>query len=576
MNIIPNGTINRWKLKNTDEKEENELRNALNIHPIICKLLVQRGIRTYDEAQRFFRPSVSHLHDPMLMADMLTAVKRIENALVHNEKILIYGDYDVDGTTSVALVYKFFKSFYDKLDYYIPDRYSEGYGISFKGVQYAADNDFKLIIALDCGIKAIDKVEYANTLGVDFIICDHHRPGDEIPKAHAVLNPKRIDCNYPFKELSGCGIGFKLIQAFSEINNIPQDFYLQFTDLVAVSIAADLVPVIDENRTLAYLGLERVNSNPCAGINALMNVSKLQGKKSMNDLVFAVGPRINAAGRIKHGNEAVKLLVCDDEQEAAMLASELQETNAERRDLDDTITAEALHLLRENVIKKNKNATILYKKDWHKGIIGIVASRMIENYFRPTIILTESDGKIVGSARSIPGIDIYEALNECSDLLEQFGGHTYAAGLSMSIDKLELFIQKFEAVIDIRITEEMKTPEIQIDAKIDLDFINTKFYSIIDQMAPFGPGNMRPVFVSENIPNNVNPSVVKDKHLRLRLNNKNRYFNGIAFGMASKLDIVNRNQKINICYVLDETYYNGNVSIQMLLKDIQPTTISSL
>jgi len=574
MNIIPNGTVNRWKFKNTDENEENELRNALNIHPIICKLLVQRGIRTYDEAQRFFRPSVTHLHNPLLMADMQKAIERIEQALVKNEKILIYGDYDVDGTTSVALIYKFFYSFYNHLEYYIPDRYSEGYGISYKGIQYAADNGFSLIIALDCGIKANDKIDFANDLNIDFIICDHHRPGDELPKAHAILNPKRNDCNYPFKELSGCGIGFKLIQAFSEINNIPQDFYLQFTDLVAVSIAADLVPVVDENRTLAYLGMERVNANPCAGIKALLNVAKLGGKKTMNDLVFAVGPRINAAGRIKHGNDAVKLLVCDDESEAAKLASELQETNAERRDLDDSITAEALFMMKKNVEEKGKNATVLFKKDWHKGIIGIVASRMIENYFRPTIILTESDGKIVGSARSIPGVDIYEALNECNDLLEQFGGHTYAAGLSMPMDNLEKFIEKFEKVIDTKITDEMKTPEILIDAKIDLDFINPKFYKIIDQMAPFGPGNMRPVFVSENIPNNVNPSVVKEKHLRLRLNTKDRYFNGIAFGMASKLDVVNTSRKINICYVLDESYYNGSSNIQMLLKDIQPTTNS--
>lgn len=574
MNIVPTTEpfASRWKFKNANLSEIDELKEKLNIHPVLCQLLVQRGIKTYEEAKRYFRPSIEHLHNPFLMADMQAAVDRIEKALQANEKILIYGDYDVDGTTSVALVYSFFRRFYQNIDYYIPDRYSEGYGISSQSIAWAKERKISLIIALDCGIKSIDKIDEAKALGIDYIICDHHRAGEELPKAVAVLDPKRDDCPYPFKELSGCGIGFKLIQAFSIHNNIPEENYMEYIDLVSISIAADLVPVIDENRVLAYYGIEKINANPSAGIKALMDVSKLQGKISMNDLVFSIGPRINAAGRIRHGNDAVKLLVSTDVVQAEELATTLHDTNTERRDLDDNITKEALEMLHYDVVSKNKNTTVLFKRDWHKGVIGIVASRMIENYYRPTIILTESNGKAVGSARSIPGIDVYNALQACSDLLEQFGGHTYAAGLALSLENVEIFKHRFEEVVSLQIEQkqEITIPEIQIDAVIDLDSVNDKFYKIIEQMAPFGPGNMRPIFLSENVQLAEKPRIVKDKHLKVAIQHRNRFMSGIAFGQANKFEMVSQAQKHNICFVIEENIYNGNRNLQMLVKDIKP------
>jgi single-stranded-DNA-specific exonuclease len=564
----------RWVIKDFDENIANNLHEALKVHPVICSLLAQREITTFEEAKDFFRPTLAHLHDPFLMLNMDKAIGRIERAISNNEKILIYGDYDVDGTTSVALTYTFFRNFYQNIGFYIPDRYAEGYGISTLGIDYAAENNFSLIIALDCGIKSIDKIQYATEKQIDFIICDHHLPGDEVPAAYAVLDPKQHDCAYPYKELSGCGIGFKLTQAFALRNNIPLEVVYDKLDLVAVSIAADIVPITGENRILAYYGMKKINDNPSPGIRSLIELSNMKRELTISDLVFIIGPRINAAGRIKHANQAVELLISDD---SAKITSEkadgLNSTNVERQGFDREITEEALSLVRSNPDMEERKSTVLFQPHWHKGVIGIVASRLIDSYYRPTIILCESNGKATGSARSVKGFNIYEAIKSCSELLEQYGGHMYAAGLTMPLENVEAFIAKFEKVVAETIDEKSLTPEIEIDAELNFADIDDKFFNILKQFAPFGPGNMRPVFLTKNVIDRGGSKVLKETHLKLDLLHRDRSKSGIAFGMAHFAEHVisygKPSMHFDICYNIEENEWNGNKSLQLNIKDIK-------
>lgn len=562
----------RWVLKSkTDVKITNKLREELNINAVLTELLVSRGIGSFDEAKQFFRPQLSDLHDPFLMKDMEKAISRIIQAIGNKEKILIYGDYDVDGTTAVAVVYSFFREFHSQLEFYIPDRYAEGYGISTQGIDYAAANGFTLIIALDCGIKAIDKIAYANNKGIDFIIGDHHLPGEELPKAFAVLDPKRADCDYPYKELSGCGIGFKIIQAFILTNGMDINACYQFLDLVAVSIASDIVPITGENRILSHFGLIKLNTNPCVGLKALIDLSNNRTKTfTVNDIVFQIGPRINAAGRIDHAKDAVKLLISKSLQEAKDFSSSIDDQNNVRKDFDLKITEEALALIEENVVLKSRKSTVLYKADWHKGVIGIVASRLTEKYYRPTIILTETNGHIAGSCRSVIGFDLYEALNECADLLEQFGGHKYAAGLTMSLDNVSLFQDRFEEVVARRISPEMLTQEILIDAKLQLKDIDAKFFRILQQFEPFGPQNEAPVFLSKKV-SAVGPAFpVGTNHLKMTVVQEgSASFDCIGFGLAEHISLINSGQSFDICYSIEENVWRSKRNLQLNIKGIR-------
>lgn len=547
------------------------LQSELKIHPAICNILVQRGIETYEQAKSFFRPSLEELHDPFLMKDMDKAVNRIVTAFMNGEKVLIYGDYDVDGTTAVATAYSFFKEIYPAIDYYIPNRYTEGYGVSTRGIDYAAENGFSLIIALDCGIKSNDKVDYANSKGIDFIICDHHLPGSEIPNAIAVLDPKRSDCSYPYKELSGCGIGFKLIQAFAQQNGIPEDKYLRYLDLVCVSIGADIVPITGENRILAWHGLRKLNTNPTHGIKKLLEVAGSQKTLSITDVVFILGPRINAAGRIDDARHAVKLLigeVADADVEAQ--AFQLNVFNNERKDLDRSITAHALEMIGGDETLVKRKSTVVYHPEWHKGVIGIVASRLTETYYRPTIVLTESDGKVTGSARSVKNFDLYEAIYECRDLLIQFGGHKFAAGLTLQPENVGSLMAKFEEVVSNRITDEHLIPEIEIDAVLPLEDITPKFYSIIQQMAPFGPENMNPVFVTKEVMDSGWSKTVKEDHVKFSIRKQTgELMDGIGFNLARKMDVI-KGGPFDIAYHIDENEWQGNVKLQMVVKDVRP------
>ncbi len=559
----------RWTVKQADEQKVNALQQELKVHPVLCRLLVQRGIETYDAARKFFRPELSDLHDPFLMKDMDKAVNRIAEAISRNEKILIYGDYDVDGTTAVATVYQFFKEFYAKVEYYIPHRYTEGYGISFKGIDYAAENSFSLIIALDCGIKSNDKVDYANEKKIDFIICDHHNPGDEIPKAVAVLDPKRSDCAYPYKELSGCGIGFKLIQAFAQQNGMAPEKYCRYLDLVCVSIGADIVPITGENRILAFHGLKKVNENPLPGLKRLMEVSGRQGQMDITNVVFILAPRINAAGRMDDAKHAVRLLISDDvDLSTDGHAEQLNKFNTDRKDLDKNITIHALEMLSSDVSLMNRKSTVVFHPEWHKGVLGIVASRLTETYYRPTIVLTQSDGKVTGSARSVKNFDLYEAVYECRDLLIQFGGHKYAAGLTLLPENVEAFRKRFDEVVSARITEEQLTPELEIDAEIELEYINPKFYSIIQQMAPYGPENMKPVFVTRGVKDSNWSKIVKEEHIKFSIKKNNSpVIDGIGFRLAGKFSLV-KSGAFDIAYNIDENVWNDRVSLQMMVRDI--------
>ena len=537
---------------------------------ILCNLLIQRGVNSFEEAKSYFRPSASALHDPMKMKDMDKAVLRIQEAIDKEEGVLIYGDYDVDGTTSVALVYSFLKEKFENIQYYIPDRYTEGYGISKRGIDYAKDNNIQLIIALDCGIKAIEKIEYSNSLGIDFIICDHHLPGDQLPKAAAVLDPKRKDCKYPFKELSGCGVGFKLMQALCDQLGWKQNELYDKLDLLAVSICADIVPIIGENRILTYFGLQKLNDKPQEGLKSMLDVAQMKKKSlGVTEVVFTIAPRINAAGRIEDAKNAVKLLLEENTEEAKKVSAYINEQNLERRQLDQSITKEAVDMIKNSEQGLNAYSTVLYKNDWHKGVIGIVASRCIEHYYRPTIILTKSKGKITGSARSVYEFDVYEALSSCADLLEQYGGHKYAAGLTMKEENLESFIQQFEKVVSETITPISLKPTIQIDSKIELSSINQRFVNTLKQFAPFGPMNMNPIFKSNQLKAKY-PKIVGEKHLKLTVyQNNDALYQAIGFNLANKLPLVSNDKTFSAAFAIEENEWNNRKNIQLNIKDIK-------
>ncbi|HKJ06761.1 MAG TPA: single-stranded-DNA-specific exonuclease RecJ [Flavobacteriaceae bacterium] len=562
----------RWTVKpEPNPTITNKLATDLGISTTLAKLLVLRGVENYNQAKTFFRPSLTQLHNPYLMKDMDKAVARIEKAISKGENILIYGDYDVDGTTAVSLVYSYLTSFYPNVSTYIPDRYDEGYGISYKGIDYAEDNNFTLIIALDCGIKAIDKVAYASTKNIDFVICDHHRPGKDIPKAVAVLDPKQNDCEYPYKELCGCGVGFKLIQALGERRDQTIKDLTSYLDLVAIAIAADIVPLTGENRALTFYGLKIINSNPRIGVKALLKQVK-KPKLTITDVVFIIAPRINAAGRINHGNYAVELLTETNLEVAQKLAAAIENNNSERKQLDKSITNEALQQIEEANEQQNF-ATVVYSESWHKGVIGIVASRLIETYYKPTLVFTKSGEKLAASARSVKGFDVYNALEKCSAYIEQFGGHKYAAGLTITEDNFINLKNKFEEVVENSIPEELRTPEIRIDAELSLAEITPKFYRILKQFSPFGPQNMKPIFISSGVRDNgYGKCVGEDKtHLKLHLiegTNPTTY-NAIGFGLGNKFNLISSGKPFKIAYTLDENVWNGNTTIQLVIKDIQ-------
>ncbi len=565
-----------WVIKQQgDEERVKHLQEVLGINQALANLLAQRGIKSYEEAKSFFRPNLKELHDPFLMKDMKAAIDRLHVAIRNNESLLIYGDYDVDGTTAVSLVFKYFKEYFKNIDYYIPDRYNEGYGISISGIDYARENGFSLIIALDCGIKAIDKVDYARQRGVDFIICDHHTPGAKIPDAIAVLDAKREDCNYPYKELSGCGVGFKLIQAFQA--SLDKDFneLIQYLDLVAVSIASDIVPITGENRILTHFGLKIINESPSMGIKTILKISNIDSKDiTVEDIVFKIGPRINAAGRMESGKKSVDLLVSESEKPAMVIAEKINHFNIDRRSIDSFITQEALGLIDGNEDLKQKKSTVLFNPDWHKGVIGIVASRLMEHYYRPTVILTRSNGFATGSARSVNGFDLYQAIEECSDLLENFGGHKYAAGLTMKLNNVSKFIKRFEQVVEEKIHPDQLIPVVEIDTDLELPEIDDKFYRILKQFRPFGPDNMAPVFLTENVVDNGEGKAVgtNNEHLKLSLVHEDepfKVFPAIAFGQGNKLSKIKGGLAFDICYSVDQNNFRGNSTLQLNIKDIK-------
>lgn len=562
----------RWTIKSKPEKEKVQaLQNALQVDETVATLLVQRGVETYEQAKTFFRPTLNDLHNPYLMKDMDKAVARIENAIVNNENIMVFGDYDVDGTTAVSLVSSYLRSYYPNVATYIPDRYNEGYGVSYLGIDYAEDNDISLIIALDCGIKSIDHVNYANEKNIDFIICDHHRPGNTLPNAVAILDPKRKDCSYPYDELCGCGVGFKLIQALAKNRNQTIEDLILYLDLVATAIAADIVPMTGENRVLAKFGMEVINTNPRPGIKALLQNSK---KKlfTITDVVFIVAPRINAAGRVKHGNEAVALLTEYNLEQAEQFASEIEQYNSDRKELDKQITKEALLQIEENN-EMERFSTVVYQESWHKGVIGIVASRLVENYYRPTIVFTKSGDKLAASARSVKDFDVYNALEACAEHLEQFGGHMYAAGMTLKEENYQNFKNAFEKEVKNTIPPDLLIPEIAVDLEIDFSEIDEKFMRILKQFEPFGPENMTPVFMSKNVIDSGYAKTLgnEDEHLKVFVKqNHSPNFNAIGFGLGKKIDLVKNNNLFEAVYVVEENEWNGNVSLQLQLRDLRP------
>ncbi len=561
----------RWIFRKTPDREEIErLSKSINTNPFLTSILLQRGITDFDSAKKFFRPSLADLHDPFLMTDMDRAVDRLKTAIDREEKILIYGDYDVDGTTAVSLVYKYLRRFHTNCDIYIPDRYAEGYGVSLAGVEYAADNNYRLVIALDCGIKSSELVRLAANKGVDFIICDHHLPGEDIPEAVAVLDPKRADCNYPCPELSGCGLGFKLMQAFARRYRDETEVF-DFLDLVAVSIASDVVPIVDENRVLAFYGLRKLNENPLPGLKALKEVAGIKNELDISGVVFTLGPRINAAGRVAHASAAVDLLIAETDSEAAALAAKLDLKNEQRKEFDSSITEEALAMIESNDRIKPLKSTVLFKNTWHKGVIGIVAARCIERFYRPTVILTESNNKITGSARSVSGFDLYQAILSCSDLLEKFGGHKYAAGLTLDASNLEAFQRRFEEVVSATLTTDMMTPVIEIDSNILLDAVNLKFVNVLKQMGPFGPDNSKPVFAASDLFVSGSLSCLKDRHIRFLVGQKGgrNVLQAIGFDMAHVYQSVANTDFFSMAFTIEENVYNGTTSIQLRIKDIK-------
>ncbi|MBL6729942.1 MAG: single-stranded-DNA-specific exonuclease RecJ [Bacteroidia bacterium] len=564
-----------WKSKNEpDISLVENLKTKLNAPDIIARMLVQRGIDSVEKVNSFFNPKVEDLYDPFLMKDMDKAIERIQLAQDNKEGVLIFGDYDVDGTTSVALVYSFFKDKFTKIDFYIPDRYNEGYGISNQGIDYAKSAGITLIIALDCGIRSIDKIEYAKSLGIDFIICDHHLPGDSIPNAVAVLDPKRHDCDYPFKELAGCGIGLKLAQAYAQVCGLDERSYLQYLDYATLSIASDIVPIEDENRVIAYYGLKIINQQPRIGLKQLIKIAVNKEYLSIGDLVFYIGPRINAAGRMKDAKTAVKMLIAEDEATANSFVSELQTQNEERRVVDQQITKDLKEIVEKNPILLNRKTLIFYQEDWHKGVVGIAASRAIELYYRPTIILTKgSDNTLVGSARSVRGFDVHAALEKCSKHLIQFGGHMYAAGMTLKSEKLDDFREAFEAAGADLLTEELLTPKVYYDAELDINDVNYRFYSIINKMAPFGPANMTPVFYANGLKDDGTGKIIGKtaEHLKLNLKRPSGPIPALAFGMADQFPAIKKADSFEACFQINENIFRGNRTLQLMLKDIRIT-----
>jgi single-stranded-DNA-specific exonuclease len=558
----------RWKISTADEQKVNALKGSLRINHALCSILVNRGIDTYDKAKQYFRPQLNELHDPWLMKDMDKAVTRILQAFERKEKILVFGDYDVDGTTSVACMFRFLSKIYepDLLDFYIPHRYREGYGVSKLGIDHAKENGFTLIISLDCGIKSVDLVAYAKAMNIDFIICDHHLPDVMVPDAAAILNPKQIDCNYPYKELCGCGVGFKLITALAQQFNIDEEHYHCYIDLVAVAIAADIVPMTGENRILAYHGLQKINNDPNPGIRALIFLGGIQKTLSINNVVFVIAPRVNAAGRMDDARKAVQLFIEEDYNKALEYAEMLHNDNSERKEADKSITSEALEMINGDTVLQNKKTTVVFKDHWHKGVVGIVASRLIETYYRPTVVLTRSGDIAAGSARSVPGFNLYEAIHGCREHLLGYGGHFAAAGLSLLPENVIAFADKFEEVVSSTIPEQLLVPEIIIDAEISFKDISKGFYDIICQMEPFGPENMRPVFVARHVTDTGYSKVVKEDHLRLVVKQGLYSFTGIGFNLAGKIRLLK--DPVDIVFTLDENEWNGTTSLQLKIIDI--------
>lgn len=565
----------RWTLKTIDKAAEQQLRQALpNVTPAICTLLAARDIKNFEEAKRFFRPELSHLHDPFLMRGMKDAVTRITEAIEWHERIMVYGDYDVDGTTAVAVVYSFLRDQYPKGDisFYIPHRYREGYGVSQQGIDFAHANGYTLLITLDCGIKSAGLVDYAQKLGIDVIICDHHLPDDDLPDAHAILNPKQPKCTYPYKELSGCGIGFKLVQALAMQLKLPEESYTQYLDLVATSIAADIVPIDGENRVLAFYGIHKVNHDPCLAIRILKNLAGISRELHIADLVFVIGPRVNAAGRMDDARKAVDLFIEKDPERAEVLADALHSDNFERKEIDKNITAEALLLIQGDELMIARKSTVLYQPHWHKGVVGIVASRLIDHYYRPTIVLTQANGKVTGSARSVSGFNIYEAIHECRDLLESYGGHFYAAGMTMHPDHVAAFAERFEEVVSQRISPELLIPEIEIDAEISFSEIRASFHKILEQFEPFGPTNLRPVFLTRGVRDYQGYSrIVKESHLRFVVYQRGGdVVEGIGFGLAPYYELLSKGF-VDLVYTIEENDFNGSVRLQIKVLDVRPS-----
>jgi single-stranded-DNA-specific exonuclease len=565
----------RWKILEANEANIITLQESLKINKTLCKILVQRGFEDYEKAKAFFRPSLNELHDPWLMKDMDKAVTRLTSAFSSNEKILVFGDYDVDGTTSVASMYQFLSAIYHQVDYYIPHRYKEGYGVSKAGIDYAFENKITLIVSLDCGIKSVDLIAYAKSLGIDFIVCDHHLPDEQIPIASAILNPKQKDCNYPFKELCGCGVGFKLMQALADKLNLSSNTYLLYLDLVATAIAADIVPIIGENRTLAYFGLKKVNENPCVGIKALMQLAAVQKEMTITNLVFIIAPRINAAGRMDDAKKAVQLFIEQDETKAKSLAEILHSDNTDRKEADSSITEEALAIIENDASLSTRKTTVVYQEHWHKGVVGIVASRLTEKYYRPTVVLTKSGNIVAGSARSVVGFNLYEAIHACRKHLIGYGGHFAAAGMTLDPANVEAFSAAFEQVVSNTITPDLLIPEIIIDSEISISELTESFHNIIAQMEPFGPDNMKPVFVAKNVSNTGFSKIVKEQHIRFLVQQKNIQINGIGFNMAHKYDILQNNKFIDIVFNIDLNEWNGNTNVQLKVIDFKASQLAN-
>lgn len=559
----------RWNILSRDAEKTASLHEALKINKTLCAILVQRGIDTYDKAKDFFRPQLSQLHSPWSMKDMDKAVNRILHAFQQHEKILVFGDYDVDGTTAVASMYQYLSEIYDQVDFYIPHRYREGYGVSKMGIDYAKETGITLIISLDCGIKSVDLIQYAKSLDIDFIVCDHHLPDQELPPAAAILNPKQIDCAYPYKELCGCGVGFKLMTAISEKLSLPESTHLAYLDLVATAIAADIVPISGENRILAYYGLEKVNQNPCAGIKALMELAAVQKTMHINNLVFIIAPRVNAAGRMDDAKKAVQLFIEKDPAKAMSFAEMLHSDNADRREADSSITEEALALIEADPAFPRKKTTVVYQEHWHKGVVGIVASRLIEKHYRPTIVLTKSGEYVAGSARSVAGFNLYEAIHACREHLLGYGGHFAAAGMTLLPEKVNDFAIAFEKAVEEQIQPEQLIPEIVIDAPIQFEAITPTLYNILKQMEPFGPDNMRPVFIAEKVNDTGFSKIVKDQHIRFVVKQKNITLTGIGFNMANKFELLQQQKPVDLVFTLDENEWNGEKSIQLKMIDIR-------